>query len=126
MRMRGGSEHGIAQLPSLCNMGTLFSPISNCTPVLCLQLLSTPCFFTVGDQAPGSTSVLSLISDAAVFPGPLLLKHCGFDPFCPSAEGLTEQWPNNSCTQESLRDPVAAGALRVWPGASPPQKKFVR
>ena len=35
------------------------------------------------DQAvglPGSTSLLSFISDAAVFPDPSLLRDCGFDP----------------------------------------------
>ena len=49
----------------------------------------------------------------------------------PLQEGLTEQWPNEQwpnvgCTQERLLDPAATGALRLWPGASPPQKKFVR
>ena len=66
------------------SFGTLFSRIINCSPVLCLQLLSTPRFFIVCGQAPGSTSLLSFVSDVAVFPGPLLLKDCGFDPFRPS------------------------------------------
>ena len=88
MRMRGNGENGAIQLP------TLLFPVSNHTPVLCLQLSSTPRFFTLRDQAPGRTSVPSFVSDAAVFPGPLLLKDCGFDPFRPSVEGLTEQWPN--------------------------------
>ena len=67
--------------------GTLFSPISNREPILCLQLSSTPRFFTVRDQAPGCTSIPSFVSDAAVFPGTTLLKDCGFDPFHPSAGG---------------------------------------
>ena len=74
-------------MASVSSMGTLFSPISNCALIFCLQLSSTPRFFTVRDQAPGSTSLLSFVSDAAIFPGPLLLKDCGFDPFCPSAGG---------------------------------------
>ena len=46
-------------------------------------------------------------------------------------EGLTRQWPNEQwqnvgCTQERLLDPAAAGAPRLQPGASLPQKKFVR
>ena len=86
------------------SIGTLFSPISNRSPILCFQLLSTPCFHTVGDQAPGSTSLQSFVSDVAVFPSPLLLKDYGFDPFCPSAEGLTEQWPGAGGTQERLWD----------------------
>ena len=64
---------------------TLFSRISNHAPVLCLQLLSTPHFFGVHDQAPGSACVPNFVSDVAVFP--FLLKDYGFDPFCPSVGG---------------------------------------
>ena len=78
------------------SMGTLFSAVSNRAPVLCLQLSSTPHSFTVHDQAPGSTSRLSFVSDVAVFPGPLLLKDCGFDLFCTSMGGshraMAECW----------------------------------
>ena len=65
----------------------LFFPISNRAPVLCLQLPSTPRFYTVCDQAPGSTSLLSFVSDVADFPGAPFLRHCGFDLFHPSAGG---------------------------------------
>ena len=73
----------------------------------------------------------SFISDVAVFLGPLLLRDWGFAPSAPLWEGLTkqwpnEQWPNVGCTQECLLDPAAAGAPRLQPGASPPQKKFAR
>ena len=49
----------------------------------------------------------------------------------PLWEGLTEQWPNEqwlnvSCAQERLLDPAAAGAPRLKPGASLPQKMFVK
>ena len=49
----------------------------------------------------------------------------------PLWEGLTEQWPNEQwlnigCTQERPLDPAVAGALRLWPGASPPPKKIMR
>ena len=107
-------------------IGTPFSPISNHTLILCLQLSSTPHFFTVGDQASGGISLPSFVSDAAVFPSPLLLKDCGFDLFHPLQEGLTDRWLNASCTQERLLDRAAAGALRLRPGANPPQKKFAR
>ena len=100
--------------------------VSNHTHVLCLQLVPTPGFYTVRDQAAGSTSFLSFVSDAAVFPDPLLLRDCGFDLFCPSEEGLTEHWPGAGCTQERLRDRAAAGAQRLRPVASLPQKKFAR
>ena len=69
------------------SIGNLFSPISNRAPVLCLQLSSTPRLFTLRDQVPGSTSLPSFVSDVAVFPGALVLKDFGFDPFCPSAGG---------------------------------------
>ena len=69
------------------SIGTLFSLSSNRAPILCIHLPSTLRFYIVRDQAPGSTSLLSFISDAAVFPNPLLLRHCSFDPFCPCAEG---------------------------------------
>ena len=96
-------------------IGTLFSPISNRAPFLCFQLSSTPCIFTIRDQVPGSTSLQSFVSDAAVFLGSSLLRDCGFDPFRPSVEGLTKQWPNAHHTQESLRDHAAAGAQRLCP-----------
>ena len=71
------------------SIGTLFSPISNCAPIICLHLLSIPYFYTIRDQAPGSTSLLSFVSDVAVFPSPLLPRDCGFDPFHPS-EGVSQ------------------------------------
>ena len=81
---------------------TLFSPISSRSPVLCLWLQSTPHFYTVGDQALSSTSFLSFISDVAVFPKPLLLRDCGFDPFFLSVG--VEQWLGAGCTQEHSQD----------------------
>ena len=81
MRVHGSDENGATQLPSV------FSWISSHAPILCLQLSSTPRLFTLRDQAPGSTSLLSFVSDAAVFPNPLLLMDCGFDPFHPSVGG---------------------------------------
>ena len=80
-----------------CLVSDLISA-SNRAPVLCLQLPSTPCFYTVHDQAPGNTSLLSFVSDAAVFPRPLLLRDCGFDPLGRSAGGshqaMARCWPH--------------------------------
>ena len=84
MRLRSIGENGATQLPAL------FSRISNGAPVLCLQLSSTPRLFTLCDQAPGSTSLPSFVSDAAVFPGPLLPA---LTPSAPLREGLTQRWP---------------------------------
>ena len=76
---------------SVSSIGTLFSLISNRASILHLQLLSTRHFHTISDQTPGSTSLQSFVSDATAFPIPPLLRYCGFDLLCPSAEGLTEQ-----------------------------------
>ena len=46
-----------------------------------------PTFSLSMTRPQGSTSLQSFVSDAAVFPGPLLLKDCGLDPFHPSAGG---------------------------------------
>ena len=81
MRMCGSGENGATRLPGL------FSWISNRVPVLYHQLSSTPCFFALRDQAPGSTSLPSFVSYVTVFPGPLLLKDCGLDPFRPFVGG---------------------------------------
>ena len=112
MRMRGSSENGVTQLPSLGYRNSVL-PISSRAPVLHLWLPSTPHFHTVHDQARGSTSLLSFISDVAVFPGPPLLRDCGFDPFCPSAKGVTKKCPGASRTQEHLQDCAAADAQRL-------------
>ena len=82
------------------SISTLFSPISNCAPILCLWLPSAACFYTVCDHAirlPCGTSLLSSISDVAVFPDPSLLRDCSFDPL---EEGLTKQWLGAGCAQE--------------------------
>ena len=107
------------------SIGTLFSRISNHTPVLCLQLSSTPRFFTVRDQAPGSTSLPSFVSNAAVFPSPFR-RTAALTHSAPLQEGLTEQWPVAGRTQECLQDRAATGAQRLQPGASRVQKKFAR
>ena len=107
-------------------VGTLFSPISKCTPVLHLWLLSTPHFHTVCDQAPGSTSLPSFVSDVAAFPSLPLLRDCGFDLLRPSAEGLTEQWPGASCTQEHLWDHAAANAQRLTARCQPAPGKVCK
>ena len=68
MRVRGKGENGVPQISSLWYQSSVLWDQPS-APVLCLQLPSTPRFYTVRDQAvklPGSTSCLSFISDAAV------------------------------------------------------------
>ena len=106
------------------SIGTLFSLISNRSPVLCLQLSFTPHFYAVPDEAPGSTSLLSFVSDVAAFSSLPLLRDCGFDLFRPFVEGLTEQWPGAGHTQEHLWDHAAANPRDCGQVSAPPQKKF--
>ena len=82
-------------LPSyqVSSIGTALSQISNPTIIPFLWLPSTPRFYTIRKQAPGRTSLLSFISDVAVFPDPLFLRDCSFDTFCASEGGSPEQWP---------------------------------
>ena len=82
--MRGSGEH-VAQLPTLSYHNSVPDQLSRTGPLSSALVHSR--FFTVRDQAPGSMSLLSFVSDAAVFPGPLLPKDCNFDLFRPSAGG---------------------------------------
>ena len=107
----------------------MLSLANNCVPLLCFQLPSTPCFYILHDQAvilPGGTSLLSFISDAAVFPNPSLLRDCGFDLLRHSGGGSHQEmagcWPH----QGTLWDRAAANAQRLQLGASLPQKKFTQ
>ena len=80
-------------------------------------------------QAVPLSQVLSQM--LLVSPAPYFGRTAALSRSAPLWEGLTgqwpnEQWPNVGCTQERPLDPVAAGALRLQPGASPPQKKITR
>ena len=64
-------------------------------------------------------------------PAPYFRRTAALTRSAPLQEGLTEQWPNEQwpsvgCTQDRLRAPAAAGAPRLWSGASPSQKMFGR
>ena len=61
-----------------------------------------------------------------MFPGPSLLRDCGFDPFCPSVGSCQRAMTSASFTQEHLWDCAAAVAQRLRLGASPSQKKFTQ
>ena len=75
---------------------------------------------------PGGTSLLSFISDVAVFPNPSLLRDCGFDLLRHSGGGSHQEmagcWPH----QGTLWDHAAANAQRLRLCASLPQKKFTQ
>ena len=107
-------------------LSSLFSWISNSAPILGLQLSSTPRFFTLRDQASGSTSLSSFVSCGCFSLAPYFRGTAALTRSTPLWEGLTEQWPNVGCTQERLLDPAAAGVPRLQPGANPPLIKFAR
>ena len=98
MHMCGSGEMVSPSYP-VSSFRTLFSLIGNHAPVH-LWLLSTPRFHTVCDHAPGSTSLLSFVSDVADFPGPPFLRHCGFDLLCP----LRRISPSNGPVPAALRN----------------------
>ena len=68
------------------SIGTLFLLISNHALILFFSFhpLST---FTQSVTKPQAAPPSSFVSDVVGFPDPLLLWDCGFDPFCPFAEG---------------------------------------
>ena len=108
---------------AVSSIGTLFSMISIHATVLRLQLLSILCFLTVSDQAPGSTSLPSFVSDAAVFPGPPLLRDCGFDQLHPlwsvsPSNGWVLATPRNSCGTVLLLMPRDCGQVPAHPRKS--------
>ena len=77
MCMHERGENGITQLPSFWHRNSALSLTHNQAPLLCLRLLSTPCFYTVQVPAvslPGSTSLPNFIKDGAMFPNPSLLR----------------------------------------------------
>ena len=102
--MCSSGENGVTQVPSL------FSQISNRAPVLCLQLFSTPCFFTLHDQ-PQAVPLSRVLSQMRLFsPASYFQRTEALTRSAPLQEGLTEQWPNAGCTQEYLQDPAVPGA----------------
>ena len=61
------------QLPSLWHRNFAWSLMGDQASLLCLRPLSSPCLYPVHVQGvllPGSTSLLSFISDGDVFPNP--------------------------------------------------------
>ena len=91
--------------------------------VLSVWLPSTFRFYTVHDQAPGSTSLLSFISDVAIFPNPLFLKHCGFDPFCPSVGGSYQAMAGCQLHPGTFTGPCCCRCLETAAGHQPAPEK---
>ncbi|VFV31941.1 Hypothetical predicted protein [Lynx pardinus] len=119
--MCGSGENGVTQL-SVSSMETLFSLISNRAPVLCLQLLSTTRFFTVCDQAPGSTSLPSFVSNETNEPlNSEGLRLRPVPPLCGRVSlgnGQTLPHPGKFAKPCCCRSPETVARCE------PPQKKF--
>ena len=83
--------------------------------------------FSLSVTRPQVVPLSQVLSQMRLFSlAPYFRRTAALTCSAPLREDLTEQWPNVGCTQECLLDPGAAGAPRLRPGASPPQKKFWR
>ncbi|VFV35082.1 Hypothetical predicted protein [Lynx pardinus] len=88
--------------------------------------------FPLSVTRPQAVPLSQVLSQMRLFSlAPYFRRTAVLTPFAPLQEGLTEQWlneqwPNVGYTHEHLLDPAVAGALRLWPGASPLQKQFAR
>ena len=88
--------------------------------------------FSLSVTRPQAVPLSQVLSEMRLFSlAPYLRRTAALTRSAPLQEGLTkqwpnEQWPNVGCTQERPLDPAVAGALRLWPGASPPPKKIER
>ena len=97
--------------------------------VFSFHLLPTSSLYVTKPRAVPLSRVLSQMRLFSL--APYLRRAVALTRSAPLWEGLTEQlaneqWQNVGCTQERLLAPAAASAPRLQPGASPPQKKFVR
>ena len=88
--------------------------------------------FSLSVTRPQAVSLPQVLSQMRLFSlAPYFRRSAPLTRSAPLGEGLTEQWQyeqrlNVGCTQERPPDPAVAGARRLWPGASPPPKKFTR
>ena len=83
--------------------------------------------FPLSVTRPQAVPLSQVLSQMWLFsPAPYFRRSVDLIHSAPQWEGLTEQWPNVSCTEVHLLDPVVAGAPRLWPGASLLQKKITR
>ena len=84
--------------------------------------------FSLSVTRPQAVPLPQALSQMRLFsPAPYFRRTAALTRSAPLQEGLTEQWPNEQwpsvgCTQERLRDPAAAGAPRLRPGATAPEK----
>ena len=91
------------------SIGILFSPISNRALSFVFGICPLPAS-TLSMTKPQATPPFQVLSQMWL-PSPAPLpRDCGFDLFCSSAEGLTEQWLGADLTQECLWDRAAADA----------------
>ena len=76
---------------------------------------------------PQAVPVSQVLSRMWLFsPAPYFRRTAALTSSVPLQEGLTQELPNIGSTQIRPLDSIVAGALRLWPGASPHQKNFVR
>ena len=118
MCMHERGENGITQLPSFWHRNSALSLTHNQVPLLCLRLLSTPCFYTVQVPAvslPGSTSLPNFIKIGAMFPNPSLLRTQWCGPTLTLwGRVLLSNGLVPACPREHLCNFPAAEVQRLW------------
>nr|XP_060470478.1 E3 ubiquitin-protein ligase parkin isoform X1 [Panthera onca] len=88
--------------------------------------------FSLSATRPQAVPLSRVLSQMRLIsPAPYSRRTAALTLSAPLREGVTKHWPNEQrrnvrCTQELRLDPAAAGAPRLRPEASPPQKKFAR
>ena len=88
--------------------------------------------FSLSVTRPQAVPLSQVLSQMRLFSlAPYFQRTAALTCSAPLWEGLTEQWlseqwPNIGCTQEHPLDPAVVTAPRLQPGASLPQKNFVR
>ncbi|XP_053057261.1 uncharacterized protein LOC128311327 isoform X2 [Acinonyx jubatus] len=120
MRLRGSGQNGVTSYP-VCSPGSamaLSSSVFSSRPLPAFPLSVT---------RPQAVPRSRVLPRTRLFsPAPYSRRTAALTRSAPPREGLTELRRNVGCSQERPLDPAAAGAPRLRPEASPPQKKLAR
>ncbi|XP_044910968.1 uncharacterized protein LOC123384650 isoform X2 [Felis catus] len=120
LRLRGSGQNGVTSYP-VCSPGSAMAHPSS--------VFSSPPLpaFPLSVTRPQAVPRSRVLPQTRLFsPAPYSRRTAALTRSAPPREGLTGQRPNVGCSQERPLDPAAAGAPRLRPEASPPQKKLAR
>ncbi|XP_044910944.1 uncharacterized protein LOC123384648 isoform X2 [Felis catus] len=120
LRLRGSGQNGVTSYP-VCSPGSAMAHPSS--------VFSSPPLpaFPHSVTRPQAVPRSRVLPQTRLFsPAPYSRRTAALTRSAPPREGLTGQRPNVGCSQERPLDPAAAGAPRLRPEASPPQKTLAR